>query len=207
MSLSDVSFKANFVKPVNIQRYEKSGYKPMQASFVKCDIFNAEDLKSLEDVAKQWGAFSYAENIYSLLSGIKDVCKYHKSYSSHLYMLTLLQDSYEKIDDKNILGCVLLGEQPKKIEINYLQVNPKYMARRRPRAKNSFFKFIEKYLLFKKETEYKGIGRGILDSIKELYYDKNFIELISDPSAMKFYKENGFKSQFCLNYMRWHRKT
>ena len=138
----DINFRASFVKPVTIQRYSKSGYKPMQASFVKCDILNAEDLKPLGIIAKKWGIFSYAQNIFGLVTAVKNVCKYYKRDSAHLYMLTLPQDSYEKIDDKNILGCVLLDEMSKKLEINYLQVNPKYMARKRPIAKNNFFKFI-----------------------------------------------------------------
>ena len=138
----------------------------------------------------------------------QNICKYFKSDSANLYMLTLPQDSYEKIDDKNILGCVLLNEQSNKLEINYLQVNPRYTAKKRPVAKNRFFKFIEKHLLCKKETEYKDIGRGILDTIKYIYADKNTIELITDAKAVNFYKKNGFtQGVFHINYMEWHRNT
>lgn len=204
--MTDVNFRASFVKPVTIQQYSKNGYKPFQASFVKCDIYNKMDMNSLGEIAKKWGSFNYARGIYKEILSIKKSYKYIKNDPSSLYMLTLPQDSYKKIEDKNILGCVLLKEQPNKLEINYLQVNPKYTANKRPMAKNSFLKIIEKLLLSKKETEYKGIGRGILDAIKNVHTDKNLIELISNSNTIKFYEKNGFQQSFLyLKLMKWHR--
>lgn len=204
--MTEINFRASFVKPVTIQQYSKNGYRPLQASFVKCDVFNKTDLDSLGVVAEKWGLVNYAKSIYKRMLVMNNFRKFHENDTERVYMLTLPQDSYEKIEDKNVLGCVLLEEQPNKIEINYLQVNPKYTANKRLMAKNSFLKIIEKFLLRKKDTEYKYIGRGILDSIKDIYKDKNIIELITNFNTIKFYEKNGFMQSFLyVKLMQWHR--
>lgn len=59
-----------------------------------------------------------------------------------------------------------------KNELKFFQVNPKL-----------------KYGISKRE--YKHVGAGILDSLKELY--KNSIELDSSYQAAEFYEKQGFK--------------
>ena len=54
-----------------------------------------------------------------------------------------------------------------------------------------FFQVNPKYKHGASKREYKHIGTGILNSLKELY--KNSIELSSTYEAAKFYEKQGFK--------------
>ena len=173
------------------------------------DVKNINDLKTLESVAKNWGTFNYAKSILKYAKVLlKKGCIVGNSILN-IYMLTLPQKSYEKVEPKNVLGCILVDRCAKeRLSLTYLQVNPKYTADKRPTVEKGFLGFVQKMFFGKKHTKYKHIGKGILDSIKS-YYDKiNVIELAPDPSARKFYEKNGFdkRSLFFINVMEWHRK-
>ena len=207
--IDNINFKANYIKPAMIQHLEKGIYKPIEASFIKYDVKNSRDLKALGDIAQNWGKLNYAKSIFRYAKIMREYGNVVGNSILDVYMLILPQDSYEKVEPQNILGCALVDRFTKeKLSLKYLQVNPRYTSNKRPVAEKGFWGFVEKRLFGKKHTEYKHIGKGILDSIKSYYSKVNVIELAPDPSAYKFYEKNGFdkRSERFVNVIEWHRK-
>ena len=198
---NNINFKANYIKPVTIYQYSKKTYNPVKANLVKCDLLNNEDLKTIEKISKKWGKTNYVRSIYKNLKNTS-----HDN-SKSVYMLVLPQDSYKKVDYKNVLGCVQTVEKYNTLEIKYLQVNPEYTSDKRYKTDNIFFMFFEKLLLGRKNTKYKGIGTEIINFIKTNYDCNDFIEVIPDGiESGNFYRKNGFKlGRRYLNVLEWHK--
>lgn len=205
---NNISFKANFIKPATIYQYNKKMYNPIKASIVKYDVLNKEDFKTFEKISKKWGKINYAKSIYKDIKNILQNINSQNYNSRSVYMLVLPQDSYKEVNYKNVLGCVETIEKHNRLEIRYLQANPEYTFDKRYKTDKSFFKFLEKLFLGRKNTKYKGIGTEIINFLKTKYDCKDFIEVIPDGiESANFYKKNGFKYGLrYLNVLEW-RKT
>ena len=174
-------FGAKFIKNVNIQKYNSKShlYSNTKANFVKFEPENQSDINAIVSTAKAWKdqtfAGAIAQRAMYIVNGIlnKD--------TNHVYVLTTQQSNLKKMKPGKILGMAHMSCEPEENELKFFQVNPK-----------------QKYGASKRE--YKHIGTGILNSLKELY--KNSIELSSTYQAAEFYEKQGFKAIAPLRY-RW----
>ena len=90
--------------------------------------------------------------------------------------MTTQSENFEKLESEKILGLSLFSETTKpENEINWLQTNPVYK-----------YGSIE-------PRKYKGIGKAIIEYVKEHYRDKN-IKVFAADDAINFYKKLGFKN-------------
>ena len=171
-----INFTANFLKTVNIPKRTIDGnFYNTKVSFVELDKNDRVDKDSLKNVSKLWNKkeFNYASEIYY------DAAKpfeYDNIVKEHYYAVTTQSENFEKLESEKILGLSLFSETTKpENEINWLQTNPVYKhGSIEPR-------------------EYKGIGKAIIEYVKEHYRDKN-IKVFAADDAINFYKKLGFKN-------------
>ena len=165
-------FGAKFIKNVNIQKYNPKShlYTDAKASLVEFEPENSSDMMAIISTVKEWKeqlfAGAIAQRASYIAHGIlnKDI--------NHIYLLTTQQTNLDKIKPGKILGMAHISRGPGTNELEFFQVNPK--------LKHGATK-----------REYKHIGTGILNSLKELY--KSPIELTSSYQAAEFYEKQGFK--------------
>jgi len=174
--MTPISFKSNFISPVNIQKKSKDdNYVGSSASLVEIDVTNDDDVFAVDDLPKLWGNKNFVSEISKNIKQIYTYADYDTPIKA--YAVTLQSSHFEKLKPNKILGIVQLDTRAEDInELDYLQVNPKY-------AKT--------YCKSSDTRSYKGIGSSLLDSIKNIYPSKK-IHLTSAPSAVEFYKNNAF---------------
>ena len=64
---NNISFKAQFIKPVYIKRVIDKGNSKCLASFVELNQANINDVKTIELLNKEWGdKAKYLKNIYRI---------------------------------------------------------------------------------------------------------------------------------------------
>ncbi len=167
-----VSFGAKFIRELPIKKYSYTDkvYKDDVASLVELDPQNVDDLKALEDIAIDFGGDTYVNNIFvdAKLKSTAD----RKDTKFKILALTTQTDSFDKLNSGATLGVAKISKiKEKEIELEYLQVHPRFVYSFGP--------------AFVKHT-----GSAIIDYLK-LMNDK--ICLIASPSSHIFYKKNGFK--------------
>lgn len=188
-----INFKARYIGPVSVLKKDENKYTPTEVSFVEFKPTDLQDLTTLSCIAKSWNR-SYAGNIYD--NAYQKLCTTYGDDSCYFGVL-LPQDDYMKVDSKNVLG--LVQYTPKEYYaniINFLQVNPKIMyksgfAKAMSDIMNSVKKIIAPNDSGVEHSSYKGVGTGILDSLKEMSKDKPIV-LVSDKKAVEFYEKNDF---------------
>ena len=166
-NMNNISFKANYINTVQVQKLVGSSYKPCNASFVEFNTNDKKDTFTLKEVSDLWGD-CYARDI-------KDDFKSDDfpPKNKHVYGLTLQNNNFEYIKPESVLGIVEFQENEDSNKLEFLQVNPE----------NQSYQF--------GRPKHKKVGTRIIDSLKKLYYSKP-MKLHSVFSAKNFYKKNGF---------------
>ena len=168
--IPEISFKAQYIGNSVIQDRNN---KDVVVSSVKLDPNSKNDVKTVEILFEDW--FPQYKGI--LIDDVYyDFIDYYKQKEKKdYYALTTQNNNFQKLDPDKILGIAEYSNFANKNYnyIDYIQVNPKYMAN-------------------KQEREYKNIGSALLDTIKNLNGYKN-IYLNSIHEAVDFYTKNGFK--------------
>ncbi len=166
------SFGAKFVNNVNIGKLQSGAkrYCNDSVSFVEIEPNNVDDINALENCSKHWSYAKFADNIYHAVCAARNESKYYKD--NRVYALTVQTDTFEKLNEDDILGLVHVSPlENNSLFIEHLQVKPD--------------------IIFVNTPEYKGVGTGILNSLKQL---TNKITLFptKDKSVRDFYERNGF---------------
>lgn len=171
----DVTFRANLIQKMFINKRVRNIYKPYKVGFVELDLLNKNDLRAIENAADNWGDDSYAYNIYD------SVLNYSKnSDKKHIYALVDTKREVKSLQAQEILGLAEFDEKKRGPNVlECIQVNPKYIA-----SKN-----------------FRHIGSAMLEAIKSVHFHKP-IYVFSDQDACKFYEKNDFikSSQFQYDY-------
>ncbi len=157
---------------VNVGKLQQGAtrYCNSEVSFVEIEPDNVNDIKALKNCSEYWSYAKFSDNIYHAACAARNESKYYEN--NKVYALTSQTDSFEKLDDDKILGLVHVSPiEQNSLFIEHLQVKPD--------------------IIFVNKPEYKGVGTGILDSLKEL---TNKITLFptKDKSVRDFYERNGF---------------
>ena len=191
--MTPISFKANFIRYTTIKQWDNKSYNPTEASFVEFIPQNKNDLQVLDNISKRWDEAIYAQTIYN--SAFIDSVVGQKP-NHHFYGITTQKNNLSKPDTQKVLGIAEVTEKINKNEIAYLQTKPDYMSKaNKSDVIDLVFSIIDKISPNEKEKEhlpeYKNIGTGIINSLKETYPNKD-IELYATDTAKGFYKKLGF---------------
>ncbi len=169
MKTNQISFEARLIKNVPIKKYsfEKKSYIEELSKLIEFDPADTKDIENLENIAKDFGGDSFANNIYIHAKYLKK----HIGENGRYIGLTRQKDNLDKLDASQILGIAeITNKTQKEIELEYLQVHPQYLHSYWP-------------------PSIKHTGTAILNYLKECY---NKITLKSSANATFFYKKNGF---------------
>lgn len=196
--MTPINFKANYIKRVDIQKYDGQNYNPCKANLV---LLNQKDMPALSEIADMWDT--------NLTRGIKSAYEY-KLPDERLYAVTLQKDSFEKLYPSKVLGMTYFNENSGSSNrvIEFLHTRPDCIS---PDYKSDFQKLMQhiKKLIFrkkqivKKQPAYKHVGESLVSAMKELYPDKPIV-LYSLSEAVSFYKKNDFIKK--NGYMIWFNK-
>ena len=170
---NSINFKARYVSSDNIKRFDwmKKTYNPAKVNIIELDSANISDIKAIHKLVKNWKGAEYIHSI----AGI--ICSMHARYidkNEHsVYAVTTQKKNFAKLNSKKILGLAeVKTTRDDSVNLDYLQVNPDYI-----------------YSV--KNRKYNGVGKCILDFIKNTYMKT--ITLRSDYTATDFYEKNGFE--------------
>lgn len=194
-----ISFKANYIHPVEIQKYDGTEYQPCNAVFIELEHTDAPVVKN---VRKKWGT-QLVDGIYSSFDT--------ESEFTHVFAVTTQTDSFKTLDSDKILGMALYEKYNRNYlypEIKFFQVDPQNLSTKYGKTiitkiKNYFFKLLHRNKLPKANPQYQHIGESIMRSIQKLYSNEP-ITLFSLPKAEGFYKKMGFYKSGV--YMIWRSK-
>lgn len=185
---NNISFGANFIRKIPIKQfsYESKLYTKTTANFVELNPFDTNDLNTLKKTIWEFGDDTYASNIYNDAFYLNN--KSENIEFLNFFALTKQKTGFENLHPDEILGISEITEKGgKTINLNYLQIDPHYL-------------YSYPYPPF-----FKRIGSAILDCLKLVH---NKITLCATPTAIEFYKKNGFKSlEHNKRLMVWERKV
>ena len=179
ISPAGINFCANYVNSTTVRKWddERWVYDTINANLVKYDRMNENDFIAVSSLETPWRNSDF---IMRLVRTAKDLRQEFRSvYGTDLYILTSQTDNFDNLEPDKILGLAEISEWSRRVvNLNFLQARPNNL-------------------------EYKRIGSGILDCIKEKY-DK--ILLSAAEGTDEFYKKNGFvrQSEFEGRYV-WKR--
>ena len=167
------NFRAKFIKKVPVQKldFATKRYKTTQASFVEFEPENLQDLKALAKAQSAWdGEFFAADIVKAAAKMFQGELKQPKN---RIFVLITQSDDCRNLNKDSILGMVqMVGGKAALAELKFFQVRPDLSYN-------------------KVHRDYKGVGKAILDSIKEIY--TKAIKLQSCYSAANFYEKQGFE--------------
>lgn len=174
---NNISFNGNFIKPAIIKKLNKDNkYIPHQASIIQIDTANKKDIFALKEAYRDWdttpSTLSFSDIIYE---DAKDIHNMGTDNGFHkFFVLSNQKKDFDNLNHDEILAMTEISSYPdsKKISIEALEVHPDHNY-------------------WSQNRNYKGIGRAFLDSIKQVFKDKE-INVRSVPSALDFYRQNGF---------------
>lgn len=163
-------FGAKLINQVKLHKWNGHSYIPVDGYFLQLNPKISDDFQAIENISKSWKSSEYVKNIINMAKIKKDSDKY--TYIN-IYALTNKYDEFKKIDSNSILGVAQVCDLRNKNSANleYLQTNPKF--------------------LYERKKIYKGIGRNIVNSIKELF-DKISLIPADSKYVFDFYIKNGF---------------
>ena len=169
---SNVSFGASFIEKVPLKKYsyKKKKYIPSSANFVQLAPENPDDFHTISGVADEFGADSFANNIYAAAKIVRKNSDSDRDKCC-FFSLSKQNDKFERLNPDNVLGIAMTSAiSDSKTELEYLQVHPQYI-----------YSFDPPY--------FKRIGSAMLQGLKNLY---SHILVKSAPSACPFYIINDF---------------
>lgn len=167
-----ISFKANLTTQTSVKRLRnEKAYVDMPAYLVELDLFSKSNLKTLQKVSKSWeNGDLYAVDVCSRFQINQE--NPENNYGERFFVLTRQNSSWDNLDYRKILGVAELYEPSDDCtEIEFLQTNPKYLQKVKPKMKN--------------------IGKSIVEAFIEMVKGKEF-SLFTTPTAKMFYEKLGF---------------
>ena len=170
MKNNQISFEARFIKPLPIKKYsyETKSYMNTSSKLIEFDPTDLKDVKDLENIAKDFGGDSFANNIYI---HAKYQNEHHPESKVRYLGITQQKEDLNNLDVSKILGVAeITNKMPNEAELDFLQVHPQYLKSYWP-------------------PSIKHTGTAIINYLKECY---NKISLKSSANATFFYKKNGF---------------
>lgn len=168
------NFKAKYVGKTNIKKLNplNGNYEKAEAFLLEFDSKNKNDLLVLKNTFEKWKSL-FVRNIYQFAENI--VADVFDKRKNKIYFFTKQKDNFDKLEINDILALSDVKFKTNKdgneiLEIDRLQVNTA--------------------LIDKQTPAFKYVGTGVLNVLKENF--NKIIELDSVPSAVDFYKKNGF---------------
>lgn len=173
---NNISFKAQFIKPVHINRVIGQGnYNKCLASFVELNSKDINDVKAIKLLSKEWG--KKATYIKTISDNMHNEYKEQNTKGKNkIYALTTQLSDLEVLNPQDIQGVLEIiptMSQDKDLYISYFEVNPENTC------SNS-------------EKIYTKIGSEILNTIKKMFPKKKLFTVAGNDSQ-RFYEKNGFK--------------
>ena len=167
-----VSFGAIPLNKVFIKKFDRDtgNFIPIEASFVKLDAKNKNDLKVTRSVAEQW-----QQNLY--MKKIATAANWMDYVPIDVYALTTQTKNLKKLKSKQILGFAEMRKDqnfPKYQQLYRLQVKPEAINVNQQNKK-----------------QYQKVGSAILDSLKQIYSNISLFS-INSINVERFYRKNGF---------------
>ena len=179
--MNEVSFKANYIGKVSVQKSYYKKYKPFDVSLVKMNPSNESDIRAVLKTTSLWDD--------SLTAFTYDDMK--KNISTDIFALTTQKNNLKKPLASKILGLIQLSDNPKGGKrIDVLQTNPKYIHNK----------------VLNDSPKYKHIGQTLVEFATTKFSDENFYAHPTK-SAVPFYKKQGFRWLKKLNNLMFHKKA
>ncbi|MBR1424281.1 hypothetical protein IJ579_01810 [bacterium] len=147
---SSLYFQARLINKVRIGKLNPTKkYIYYNAHFVELKPDILEDFEAINEIPKIWKDNHFADNIAVLAEAKRN--KPQSYQDLRLFALTSQEDHFEKMDPESVLGiaqiCEIGGSQ--KAQIEYIETKPSIVNH--------------------ESKEFKGIGHGMIKSIKQLY--------------------------------------
>lgn len=185
--MTPISFKAKYINPVEIQKYDGKEYKSETAAFVELDYIDSSIIKAVNN---KWNS-KLVEGIYNSFAA--------KSNLKHVFAVTTQIDSFERLNPDKVLGMALFEKYNKSnlfSEITFFQVAPEYLSiqygnTNLTKLKEYFLKILHKNKKNEPVPKYQHIGKALIKSIQKIYNNER-IALFALPKAEKFYKKWDF---------------
>lgn len=187
--MDSISFKANYIKPLQVLKIDEEGLKPQKAAFVE---FRPADIETVNEINHDIG----------WLGGRRAFDK--RSFETgHIYGLTTQTDSFHKINPDKVLGLVTTTDKNDIITSIRLRAEAKTPAKKSLLSK--IFNYIYPSGYYKEERQYKKVGSALLDGLKHVTDD---IAVFSPKKYAGFFIKNGFLNPIPKdkNYLKWVRK-
>ena len=174
----NLSFKAEFVKKVPILKYSETMKKhiPCEADFVKFDLKSEADVKTIEKICFNKKFIALGEYLFKMWTDKNWDSPFVKS--KNLYGLVIPKDGkYESLDVNDTLGLTEFVEnKDKENKIMFMITNQDYQKKYRT-----------------DESEYRCIGTGMTNTLKELYPQKP-MSVFAEWDAIEFWQKQDFKN-------------
>lgn len=164
-------FGAKLINKVKVGKLDGSIYRQRAAYFVELEPNLEEDYKAIKEIAKYWEKGKYVCNIANMATSQRSFKDSNNNIK--IYALTKQFNGNRGINSDSILGITQVCEVRKgeTTNVEYLETNPEFV--------------------YSMNREYKGVGKGILDSLKNLY-QRIFLIAAKSKSVHDFYIKNGF---------------
>lgn len=166
---NNVSFKASRVSVVNLPQKVNNAKKQIEATFVKLNPYNKEDIATLQGIEKLW----QNQNLSGAIRESATIA------NAPIYGLTTQTENLKSLDPKKILGLFSTDKIDKTtdiVEIYQLGTTPEHAYAQKTRSR-----------------EIKHIGSTMIKEfvkVLNLNKHKNVEKLVigSEPESVKFYK-------------------
>ena len=123
--LNNISFQANFIKPVIIQKKDtKDNWHPFKVSMVELDKTSVEDRKVLYEISKSWGTYNYVSDIYNEV--LDEFLSEKIDPTKHVFAITTQKADYDNLRRDDVMCIAKFNEGKKLNELEYIQVNPEH---------------------------------------------------------------------------------
>jgi predicted GNAT family N-acyltransferase len=197
--MQSITFTANYVKPVNIKRFNGKKYVKDEVNLVE---IQSEDIMPMRNITRNWKNAEYATGIYRYFL--------MPTTDSRIYAITEQKQNFQNLQAQQILGVMLDIDHSKEEQrqiVGYLQVKPSEISSSYGKSTNRIIRKLTNIFSKHKNAAHKNIGKAFVEALKSLH-PQDEISLVSDPKAVGFYKELGFKpdKDEMLTYRPPHKK-
>lgn len=177
----NINFGAKYIQDMNVGKLKNDKYIQKDVAFVELDPTDKDDRNALKQIARDWGYYSFAEDIY------EEANLYLKENpeKGKIFALTTQTKDFENLAPDAVLGLAEVNTEDKAryrtVYLDRLQTNPEYL--------DAF-----------EQPKYKGIGTSIHNCLKEEFRG-NRITLTAVPSesVLEHYRNNGYTQRACSN--------
>lgn len=175
-TVNNLNFRAKHLSNVNIDKLNsKNGkFEPEEVSLVEFDPKNMFDTMAICYTPRNWPREQFASAIaYQAMLMSENP---YEDEPNSIYIMTQQKDNFDYLDDSKILGLAEIEKENKGVyRLNYIQTDP------------------EKSSLINSRSEYKNIGKKMLDFLKTKYTNSTIKLNAANNTVAKWYEKNGFK--------------